>query len=215
MNRSQFILSLTLLCVAGTLAFMVSFRLRETTNSRESLTPVVHSPAPAPRLSNRQSEPVSLPLSPRRQEQVDPTHYEVTVADITLQDVGAKIEREARQRLKSMTDQYQLTANQRRQIFPILVSHHADFTEGLVVNGSPATPPGRGESFSEQVYPLLDLTQQANFQDDILADGDWWRDILGQLRDDLDRAFENGEVDLVTDSILSRPARGTGSTLPE
>jgi len=197
MTRSQFILSLTLLCVAGTLAFMISFRHRE--NSNLSVLPSPPTLSSSQRLSTRESEPSALLLSPRRPEKVDPTYYEVTVSEIDLRETGSKIERESLLRLERMTDHYQLTPNQRRQIFPLLVSHHADFTSGLIVNGFPAPGP-EDESLPEQIYPLLDLTQQENYQQDILAETDWWGDILGQLRDDLDDAFESGEVDLVSDA---------------
>ncbi|YCM45235.1 hypothetical protein V2O64_04260 [Verrucomicrobiaceae bacterium 227] len=197
MTRSQFILSMTLLCVAGTLAFMISFRHRESTNA--SIARLHQPTASSPRLSTRETEPSALLLSPRRLEKVDPTHYEVTVPDIAMQESGSKIERESLQRLEEMTHHYQLTPNQRRQIFPLLVSHHADFIPGLIVNGFPAPGP-EDESLPEQIYPLLDLTQQENYQQDILAETDWWGDVLGQLRDDLDDAFERGEVDLVTDA---------------
>lgn len=197
MTRSQFLLSMTLLCVAGTLAFITTFRHREATNS--NLSQILRTHDTPPRVSTRETEPPALLLSPKRQEKVDPTYYEVTVSQIELQDTGSKIERESLLRLEQMTNRYQLTPNQRRQIFPILVSHHADFSQGLIVNGLPAPGP-EDESLPEQIYPLLDLTQQENYQQDVLAESDWWGDILGQLRDDLDTAFETGEVDLVTET---------------
>lgn len=197
MTRSQFLLSMTLLCVAGTLAFIITFRHREATNS--NLSQILQARSNTPRLSTRETEPPALLLSPKRLEKVDPTFYEVTVSQIELQESGAKIERESLLRLEQMTNRYQLTPNQRRQIFPILVSHHADFSPGLIVNGLQAPGP-EDESLPEQIYPLLDLTQQENYQQDVLAESDWWGDILGQLRDDLDSAFEAGEVDLVTDN---------------
>jgi len=197
MTRSQFILSMTLLCVAGTLAFIISFRHRENTNASLSQSP--RTLPSSQRLSTRETQPSALLLSPRRPEKVDPTYYEVTVSEINLQETGSKIERESLLHLARMTDHYQLTPNQRRQIFPLLVSHHSDFTSGLIVNGFPAPGP-EDESLPEQIYPLLDLTQQENYQQDILAESDWWGDVLGQLRDDLDDAFESGEIDLVSDA---------------
>lgn len=206
MTRSQFFLSMTLLCVSGTLAFMVSFRARETANGRPSLLTEETPERLSSRVRPREIEPRALLLSPRRVETVDPTHYEVTVDDLALQDTGSKIERESLERLRSMTDQYQFTPNQRRQIFPLLVAHHADFSEGLIVNGFPAPSPEES-TLAEQIYPLLDLTQQENYQKNLLADVDWWSDVIGQLRDDLDRAYENGEVDLITESDPVRRRR--------
>ena len=116
MTRSQFLLSMTLLCVAGTLAFMISFRHREFSNSSQPRSS--QATPSSPRLSTRDTEPPALLLSPKRPEKVDPTYYEVTVSEIDLQETGSKIERESLLRLEQMTDQYQLTPNQRRQIFP-------------------------------------------------------------------------------------------------
>lgn len=202
MTRSQLLLSLALLCVSGTLAFIVSFRLREDAAHK---TPARTSPPSqnSQRIPD-QSEPRRLLLSSRDLDPVDPTHYEITVNDIALLQLGSRIERESLQRLEAMTDKYRLTPNQRRQIFPLLVSHHADFTPGLIVNGLPALDSPGDEPLSEKIYPLLDLIQQEDYQQDLLANADWWGDVLGQLRDDLDQAYQNGEVDLVTDT---RPGR--------
>lgn len=199
MSRSQLLLSFALLCVSGTLAFIVSFRYRENASAAKAApagSPINREARPAP----RSSESPRLLLSDRPSLPTDPTHYEITVSDIALQEIGSKIERESRQRLESMTDKYRLTPNQRRQIFPLLVSHHADFTSGLIVNGLPALDPPDEEPLSEKIYPLLDLIQQEDYEQDLLANADWWGDVLGQLRDDLDKAYQRGQVDLVTDS---------------
>jgi hypothetical protein len=139
----------------------------------------------------------TVPRSPRRSsarpllldepplEQLDPTHYEVTVSDLALRETGKRIEREAKTRLEELTDRYQLSANQRREAFPLLVSHHPDFTSGLVVNGFAAKPPGSSD-FASQFSAILNLNQQELFQEDLGADRAWWRDVLAQIREDLE-----------------------------
>jgi hypothetical protein len=144
---------------------------------------------------------------------MDPTNYEVTVSDLELEEVGLRIERESRERLRKLTDRYQLTANQRREAFPLLVSYHADYTDGLIVNGFEARPP-RAEHLSSELYLILDLTQQETYQEDVLADNEWWGEILGQLRSDLDRSLysaDPGNSKKRSDS--NSPASGDGGAI--
>jgi len=204
MTRSQFILGIALLCVSGTLAFFISFRehdnKRAESNSVESTT----DPSSTATSSRRIDRSTPLPLSSRNVEKMDPTIYEVTVSDISLHEVGQQIERETRERLQQMTERYQLTPNQRREVFPLLVSHHPDFQEGIIVNGFVAGNPDESNLASD-LYPLLDLTQQEAYQEDLLADNEWWGEIIGQLRADLDGALESGEVEVVTEPIDTLP----------
>jgi hypothetical protein len=113
---------------------------------------------------------------------MDSTNYEVTVSNIELEEVGRRIERESQEQLRKLTDRYQLTANQRREAFPLLVSYHADYTDGLIVNGFKAQPP-RTNNLSSELYLIFDLTQQEIYQEDVEADNKW------QLRSDLDRSL--------------------------
>ncbi|MDB4265305.1 hypothetical protein N9891_01000 [bacterium] len=202
MTRSQFILGAALLCVSGTLAFYISFRDQEHKPLR-----VTH-PTPSEQTvvrSQRYDRGAPLPLSVREIERIDPTHHEVTVSDPDLQEIGEKIQKEARKRLRDLTLRYQLSANQRREIFPLLVSHHPNFQDGLLANGSTALSPGE-TSLASQIYPFLDLAQQEAYQVAVLADNDWWSDIIGQLREDLDGALDAGEVDLITEPAETSPS---------
>jgi hypothetical protein len=215
MTRSQFILGIALLCVSGTLAFFISFREREIKHNLAA--DEASSTRPPVQASHRSEHSSSLPLSKRKIEEIDPTNYEVTVTNLDLQGVGKKIERESRVRLREMTGRYQLTANQRREIFPLLVSHHADFQEGLIVNGFVARNPG-ATKLAGQIYPVLDSIQQEAYQEELLADNEWWGDIIGQLREELDGALESGEVEVVTESVPTlptskKPARSDGEAV--
>ena len=207
MTRSQFVLGAALLCVSGTVAFMISFRHQEERLTGQMLTNAGHDSAP--QLSLRSQRDAPLPLENRSRVLTDATHYEVSVSDTSLSEVGAKIERESKVRLQAMTDQLQLTPNQRRQIFPLLVQHHADFTEGLIVNGRSADTPLH-DSFAAGAYPVLDLVQQETYQEFLLADNEFWGEIISQWREDLDGAFESGEVDLATSKP---PATSDGSEI--
>lgn len=189
MTRSQFILSLTFLCVAGTLAFVVTFSRQKSEPTEEpELVDVgqLRSQRPTPRALPRSSP--SRPIN-------DSTIYEVTVSELELQDLGGRIERESQDRLDEMTVRYDLSANQRRQIFPLLVKYHADFQDGIIANGFVPVF-DEEDSLEEDIYPLLDLRQQELYQEVILADQEWWGDIIGQIREDLDIAVESGDLQL-------------------
>ncbi len=204
MTRSQFILSIALLCVSGTLAFFISFREQENKRANQNSGASAAVSSSTVRSSRRNDHSIPLPLSSRNVGKMDPTIYEVTVSEISLQDVGQKIEREARERLQQMTKRYQLTPNQRREVFPLLVSHHASFREGIIVSGFVAGKAGESNLASD-LYPLLDLDQQEAYQEDLLANNEWWGEIIGQLREDLDGALESGEVEVVTEPIDPLP----------
>ncbi len=202
MTRSQFILGAALLCVSGTLAFFISFRDQE---KKQIIAPAA-SPTQSPQPSVRSQRSSPLLLSDRKIEKVDPTIYEVSVSDLSLRELGQRIEIDSRERLKKMTARYQLSPNQRREIFPLLVRHHAEYQEGLIVNGSTTSGPG-DKKLASEIYPILDPSQQEDYQETLLADNEWWGEIIGQLREDLDQALDAGEVELITEPAepLTRP----------
>lgn len=214
MNKSRLIFFLALLGGSGLVAYLAASR-----NSAKQIEVVKAPPAsskrPEQRPSKRSYISEPLPLDKRKIEQMDPTNYEVTVSDIDLEAVGLRIERESRERLRKLTDRYQLTANQRREAFPLLVSYHADYTDGLIVNGFQARPP-RAENLSSELYLILDLTQQETYQEDVLADNEWWGEILGQLRADLDRSlYSTGQPANSKKSANESPGTGDGGNIEE
>lgn len=204
MIKFRLILFLAILGGSGLVAYLAASR--DTSDGNETvMTPPSPSKRPGQRPSKRSEISAPLPLDKRKIEQMDPTNYEVTVSDIELEEIGLRIERESRERLRRLTDRYQLTANQRREAFPLLVSYHADYTDGLIVNGFEARPP-RAENLSSELYLILDLTQQETYQEDVLADNEWWGEILSQLRSDLDRSLYSTD--------LENPAGRGGSNSP-
>ena len=65
------------------------------------------------------------------------------------------------------------------------------------------------------MYPLLNEDQQEDLEDDILADNEWWSEILSQLRNELDEAISTGEIIPTIDPIPTSdtPAPGDGETI--
>ncbi|MDA7919836.1 hypothetical protein N9Z10_04085 [Akkermansiaceae bacterium] len=187
MNKPRFILFIALLGGSGLAAYLASSR--EPAKQNGALQNSSAMKKPQEQKSSKRSEiSAPLPLDNRKVEEMDSTNYEVTVSNINLEEVGRRIERESQEQLRKLTDRYQLTANQRREAFPLLVSYHADYTDGLIVNGFKAQPP-RTNNLSSELYLIFDLTQQEIYQEDVEADNKWWGEILGQLRSDLDRSL--------------------------
>ncbi len=219
MSRSQFILGVALLCVSGALAFVVTYsggmESGRTTGLQNGNQADNNS-----RLQRRNAlrQPLAS-LRSRKTPEFDSTNYEITVSDLRLTPLASTIEKVSLGKLERMTDRYRLSPNQRRSIFPLLVSHHPDFVDGLVINGVTGRHP-TSASLATDVFPVLDVVQQEAFQNDILADDRWWGEILAQLREDLDGALESGEeeiiVDLPPENILptsDRPSRSNGEAI--
>jgi hypothetical protein len=203
MNKPRFILFIALLGGSGLAAYLAASHDPAKKNE-VAQTPPAPSTFQEQQSSKRSEISAPLPLDKRRVEQMDPTNYEVTVSNIELEEIGLRIERESQEQLRKLTDRYQLTANQRREAFPLLVSYHADYTDGLIVNGFEAQPP-RTNSLSSELYLIFDLTQQEIYQEDVEADNKWWGEILGQLRSDLDRSLYSTDLEDTTKRSKEKP----------
>ena len=200
MNKFQLLLVTSLLLLSGFTAYLIS-SARKISNL-SPVSGVHHTSEPRKSGANNQRQSnKSHPLlfSDINNRPQDPTNYEVTVSELSLQEVGLEIEQDSQARLREMTERYQLTANQRREIFPLLVSYHAHFQDGLIVNGFAAEPPNE-DGLASAIYPILDLNQKEIYQEDLLANQEWWGEFIEQLREDLDGALTNGEVDLIIES---------------
>jgi hypothetical protein len=191
MNKPRFILFIALLGSSGLAAYFASSHEPAKRGEASQDSPAVTT-FQNQKSSKRSDISAPLPLDSRKAEEMDSTNYEVTVSNIKLEEVGRRIERESQEQLRKLTDRYQLTANQRREAFPLLVSYHADYTDGLIVNGFEAQPP-RTNNLSSELYLIFDLTQQEIYQEDVEADNKWWGEILGQLRSDLDRSLYSAD----------------------
>lgn len=214
MSRAQLFLSFALLAVAGTVAFMVTApRPRPAGAERKS------PPRSADRLS---APPSSLSLTAERRSSLratqrltgDRTHYEVSYAEPADAKNAAIIAEEAGITLEELTREYQLTPNQRREVYPLLVAHHPLFREGMLVNGRnvdlgkvtrDADLGISATSFDNALYPILNNSQQDRLQENILNQDRWWGDVLGKLDSDLEYAFENQEIGLADPDSTPSP----------
>ncbi|MDA7514546.1 hypothetical protein N8513_00950 [bacterium] len=210
MSRSQFILGVTLLVVAGTLAFSISFFRSD--DYRQS--PSADSSQTSQKDSGRKS--VSMDRSPSRSSRTvssrstDSSRHDLglTIAsisglsDATLNQVNSIVNRtrqESREELDKLTEQYHLSTEQRREIFPLIVAHHDQAHPAILVNGQSLPTISGGSTLNNDIYPILDSDQQDALAEAAIDDDAWWKDVVGQLEDDLNGAIDSGEMIAVTD----------------
>ena len=148
-------------------------------NGDKPPAPIVSPRRPLLTVDSRSNRP--LLLEQRERQQVDSTNHDVMVPDLALADRGSRIEQESLTRLQELTYRYQLSANQRRESFPLLVRYHPDYIDGLVVNGILTRAPGEVD-FATSFAAILDLTQRELYQEDLVSDRAWWNEIINQIR---------------------------------
>lgn len=225
MTRSQFILGVAMLVVAGTLAFTISFT-RSEDQALASGTPSSASPAET-RFSNYESRKSSRNATKRSVRKSDPARYDLKLTsdsvthlsdDEVLQAsaIVSKAREKARRKLDSLTDDYNLSNSQRKEIYPLIVAHQPEAHPAMLVGGEPLPGIAAGSTLEESIYASLDQEQQDALSEDAIDHDAWWKDVVGQLEDDLDQAIDNGEmVEVIDDGPIGvtesdTPAAGDG-----
>jgi len=203
MSRTQFAISIALLVVSGTLAFVISFSDGDGKSAHQ------HQENNATSTSERSSVGVAPKskayhineVSVGQRTDIDRTVYEVTVAREEDRESAIRIEEESRERLKKLTERYKLTKNQRREVYPVIAGFHPLFRAGMLVNGQTvpheqyrAEAATSSTAFEDTLYPLLDIYQQENLRQDILGKVSLRDSINGQFVDDTNLAFDIGEL---------------------
>lgn len=218
MSRLSFVLGITMLMMAGTAVFMVTFDRQSGTTARaeEKENRFFHRPeadqrSPRRSLSTSGSGPDhALALDPAITAHLDGNRKTQVEALLT------RTEREARQKLAELTRQYDLTAQQQKQVLPYLLAHHRLAHPAMTVNGELLPVIAPGTTFEDSLAPLLDPSQQDTLIEEALDDEAWWKEIVGQLESDLDAAIENGEMvpapdhSPVAPQPTDQPASGDG-----
>lgn len=205
-----------MLVVAGTLAFTISFinsedktRAQANEGARSHLTND-HRPSMRVERSRERS------LRARATRSDDAARYDLGLTDDSISRLSDQhlaqanaiifgTRSHARQKLESLTEKYNLSDDQRRQIFPLIVAHSNQAHPAMLVNGNSLPYVAPGSTLDESIYSLLDSDQQSALAEAAVDDDAWWKDVVGQLEDDLDEAIDNGEMIAVTDDTA-----GTG-----
>lgn len=197
-TRSQLILGIALLIVSGTLAFAITFNFQEKKKPTTSQDP--ESTTPLATTKRDQDADLGRTKFQDRQNYYD-THHEISVSRDEDREAASIVEQESRDRLDQLTNRYNLTPLQQREIFPIIAAFHPQFRDGMLINGQSAPlfeeqdPESPSiHAFENAIHPFLDTFQQEQIQEDVLSVDRWWGEISHQLQDDLRQAIERGEM---------------------
>lgn len=199
MNRSSFILGIALLVVAVTLAVTITVRNAPRDGGtvdegglavRGRIRDCGHSAIN----SAHSGETPRVPVAARRHPG-SRAIYQVTVPDGQMAllpadqrdewvERAAEVEREAQARLERMTEEFDLSGEQRRKMFPMLARSTAGFDPRMQVGGvyldsDPGVLP------DEEVHDVLDPDQQEQLVDDEIDRQLWWQDIFSRLEKEL------------------------------
>ena len=219
MSRLFLVLATTLVVLIGSLIFILTFergsKLSPPPASAASSARAEGKPTRSRRLarearissSRRLESSLSLPSSATThldQEQVQ-----------QVEDILARTRREARETLDKYDTRYQLSKNQRQEIFPYIVAHHPQAHPEMIVNGQPLPAIAPGTSLEERVSSFLNPSQQTALIEDSMDDQAWWEEVVGQLESDLDNAISDGEMvpadeRAVPPPVSREPASGDG-----
>jgi len=138
-----------------------------------------------------------------------------------LTDRAAKVETKARAQLERLTEEFELTGEQRSKMFPMLVRSTAGFDPRMQVGGGylesdPQALP------DEEMHDVLDPEQRDQLVDDEIARQLWWQEIFSRLEKELIDstggaptvpASEGGEDPPPADDERTTPAPRTGGSL--
>ncbi len=240
-NRLNFITRVVMLVVAGTLVFVVI-----KTDYRPAASEEAHAPEKSERdpgrvrvelRKPRQEAPLErreafpgiamgqMPM-PRPGELRSDLRVQVAMEHGDLEERAQRVEAFALRRLGRLTEQLDLTAEQQRRIFPVLVRGSQSYDPRMrIVSGSQAHPLTSAEDPSstapvdksrEQalVQGELNAAQSEEMVNESIRDLLIWEEIIDGLANDLDRATP-GQVDGVPQNgTAGAPATETPAADP-
>ena len=197
MKRSTLILGFALLVVASTMAMTITFRndphrSSSTTSSKAAETRARHSSNnPAAFSHDSRSARARLKSERRRsRDYLDVSVPEESLATLSLETQtelrqrAAKVQGQARRKLERMTGEFELTAVQRRKMFPVLARSTPGYDPAMQIAGAfldsaPVTP------VDEEMHDLLDSGQQDQLIDKEVDRQLWWQDVFSRIEKDL------------------------------
>lgn len=223
MSRLSFLLGVTLLVVAGTLIFLVTFERPESpqlagageeakpprgSTSARSTRPVGNS-HDSHSATARSGSGAELGLDPAVTATLDPARRNEVDSILRL------TERAARRELDRLTRRYDLTPQQQDGIYPLIIAHHEQAHPAMTVGGQFLPAVAAGTTFEDSLASVLDPAQQDALVEATLDDEAWWKEIVGQLEDDLDAAIDQGEMVPAPEENIPAPAQPDTPAQPE
>lgn len=96
-----------------------------------------------------------------------------------------RLKAQSKRRLKQLEQSLFLSPDQSREIYSLIARSSPLFTTGIAVNGSnqPAISPTVA---SGDIHDLLNPNQQEDFVDDLLAEKEWWDELVVNLEAEID-----------------------------
>jgi hypothetical protein len=219
-NRSSFILGSALLVVAVTLAVTVTVR----NAPRGAGEVAVAGSTGGNSFSNRafRGDNSANPGSPRRPRprvlgaNDERASYRVQLpaeqgvlmpvderAELT--ERAAIVESKAREQLERMTEEFDLSGEQRRKMFPMLARSMAGFDPRMLVGGS-YLEVETGVLPDEKMHEMLDGEQRVQLEDDEIDRQLWWQDVFSRLERELVDSTGGGAT--VPTAVDPGPATG-------
>ncbi len=219
MSRSSFILAVTLLVVAGSLAFMISFdrdhdeivsaASKHTSASENRASTASRQESRRAQSSRNGATSLTLPKSTTSHLNADQRARVDAILSLTRRD--------SRKQLDQLSRQYKLSKEQRREVFPLIVAHHDQAHPAMTVGGQPLPSIAPGTTLNDSLSSVFDSTQLDELVEAAADHDAWWEDVVGQLEVDLDTAIDNGEMVLADEdsphpgvAVSDEPASGDG-----
>lgn len=198
MKRSTLILGFALFVVAVTLAVTITVRNDPSRIAVRSDGTEVSSSGPVNRRYPAQRNSDSRKLrGDRLLGSADSRDYlQVSVPEESLAGLSSAeqtellqraeiVQREARQQLERMTEEFALTRAQRHKMFPVLARSTRHFDPAMQVGGAYLAAPDAGITGSEDVHDLLNPDQQESLENKELDRQLWWEDVFTRLDGEL------------------------------
>lgn len=186
MKRLNFILGLTILVVAVTLALVILFKPRERGGSARNGWPVGRGLERSGHVPERAS--AASKSDPERPAGVV---VGITAGDPALMETATAVELAARKRLVALTEQLALSRDQQARIFPLLARSTPTYEEGLEIVGAGGGGGRLSKADAEAgIHKVLDLDQQAELLEAMAEKDLWWADLMERLEEDLVQSTE-------------------------
>ena len=196
-----------MLVVAGTLAFTISFVRSEGSQlatEKDKSSVAARKKSSFSKVSSG-GNAQSLRVTQRNSRPADPARYDIKLSPesvsrlsdsqvLQVTGIVSRARENSRKKLEKLTSQYNLSNSQRKNIFPLIVAYQPEAHPAMVAGGSYLPSIASGSTLEESIYPYLDEEQKDALTEATLDHNAWWKDIVGQLEDDLDQAIDTGEM---------------------
>lgn len=220
MRFGNYLFGVALILVATALTLTIAFRdepEEESANERPGATTSAPSPARTRGISPSLRESAAKPHAKDPEAQVEnldlvldqgPAASKLSAAESqVISERTSRVKSAALAKLGKMTERLDLTDEQRREIFPLLVRATAGYHPAMVLTaqaGGQAVPIEMAKSnqtTDEAIHEVLDPEQQEDFIEHMLNKQAWWNEIISQWEKDFDSTAAAGTAPDPTEGL--------------